>query len=217
MMEESKLLTPEANPDQGVQVLASFRRWFWVLALLGFLADQASKYVVFAALYNDGQGSQVSIIPNAFQLTADFTSYREMGEGLLPFLRTISGAQQPTVNKGALFGLGTGSNFFFGVVSLLAALALMVWSMTPTLARDRYMCVCLGLILGGTLGNLYDRIVFSGVRDFLHWYKFFNWPVFNLADCYLVCGAGLLLFQAFFLAPHHHVAPASKYSAQETV
>ena len=61
------------------------------------------------------------------------------------------------------------------------------------------------LILGGTLGNLYDRVVFHGVRDFLHWSYAFDWPVFNIADCCLVSGAFLLLFQAFF-AKHEQAA-----------
>jgi lipoprotein signal peptidase len=56
------------------------------------------------------------------------------------------------------------------------------------------------LILAGTLGNLFDRVVFGGVRDFLYFY-WFEWPVFNVADCFLVCGAGLLLLQAFATAP----------------
>ena len=60
--------------------------------------------------------------------------------------------------------------------------------------------VALGLILGGTIGNLYDRLVFGGVRDFLYFYKI-EWPVFNVADCCLVVGAGVLLVQALFVAP----------------
>ena len=59
----------------------------------------------------------------------------------------------------------------------------------------------LGLILAGTVGNLYDRLVFNGVRDFLHFY-YVEWPVFNFADCCLVVGAGLLLVQAMFAPPH---------------
>ena len=42
------------------------------------------------------------------------------------------------------------------------------------------------------------RIVFSGVRDFFWWHKLFDWPVFNVADCCLVCGAGLLVLEVFF-------------------
>ena len=64
-----------------------------------------------------------------------------------------------------------------------------------------WVCIALGLILGGTLGNFYDRVVFNGVRDFLHWNYLFDWPVFNLADSCLVCGACLLLLQAFGKQP----------------
>ena len=63
--------------------------------------------------------------------------------------------------------------------------------------------------LGGTIGNLYDRIVFGGVRDFLYFYKI-EWPVFNVADCCLVVGAGLLLFQAMFAAPPSEPATQSE-------
>ena len=52
------------------------------------------------------------------------------------------------------------------------------------------------MILAGTLGNFFDRMIFHGVRDFLYFY-WFEWPVFNVADCMLVVGEGLLLFQAF--------------------
>ena len=59
----------------------------------------------------------------------------------------------------------------------------------------------LGLILGGTVGNMYDRLVFGGVRDFMHFHhNSFEWPVFNVADCCLVVGAALLLVQAVFVA-----------------
>jgi lipoprotein signal peptidase len=60
----------------------------------------------------------------------------------------------------------------------------------------------LGLILGGTVGNLYDRLVFGGVRDFMYFHRnSFEWPVFNIADCCLVVGAVLLLVQAVFVTP----------------
>jgi signal peptidase II len=66
--------------------------------------------------------------------------------------------------------------------------------------------------LAGTLGNLYDRLVFGGVRDFLHFY-WFQWPVFNVADCCLVCGAGLLLIQAFCM--HQPAGDAATLSAKQ--
>src|SRR2546426_1016408 len=89
----------------------------------------------------------------------------------------------------------------YGVFAWLAAAAIVLWSFQGATARDRTLCASLGLILAGTLGNLYDRVVFQGVRDFLHWNWGFDWPVFNVADCCLVCGAALMLLQAFLLQP----------------
>lgn len=127
----------------------------------------------------------------------------------------------PRVNPGALFGstfsLPTGfSNQVFAAVSVLAALAIAYWSTLKSTAADRSLCASLGLILAGTLGNLYDRIVFDGVRDFIHWhyYAAFDWPVFNIADCCLVSGAFLLLVQAFWSRPA--VAETAAASSVET-
>jgi lipoprotein signal peptidase len=109
----------------------------------------------------------------------------------------------PRVNQGALFGMGQGyaylANYIFAGVSLLAAGAIIAWSMRPSASRDKVLCFSLGLILAGTLGNLYDRLVFHGVRDFLY-FHWFEWPVFNIADCCLVCGVIVLTLQALFHA-----------------
>jgi lipoprotein signal peptidase len=117
-------------------------------------------------------------------------------------LQTWSAPDLPRVNHGALFGLGNDkkedANRIFAVISVVAALAIIVWTSRRAAAADRWLCAALGLILGGTVGNLFDRLVFGGVRDFLYFY-YVNWPVFNVADCALVCGAILLLFQALFV------------------
>jgi len=181
---------------------------FWMLAFIGFSVDQASKYGIFAYLYNDGAGGRIEIIPGAFDLIAQFTTEHEAVNGLMSRLRTVSGDTLPRVNQGALFGLGSGdkdqnANQLFALVSIAAAIAIIYWSTRPNTARDGLLCVSLGLILAGTLGNLFDRIVFHGVRDFLHWHYpesvpiLRDFPVFNIADCCLVFGAGLLLLQAF--------------------
>jgi lipoprotein signal peptidase len=178
----------------------SYRIVLWTLALLGVSLDQATKYGVFAWLSKVETHSQAvfSTDSGGFQLVAQF---QEGPDGKL----------MPHVNQGALFGFlknyQTMANGGFAVVSLLAALAIGVWSMQPSTSRDRWLCAALGLILAGTLGNLYDRVVFNGVRDFLHWNYRFDWPVFNFADCCLVCGAGLLLIQAFTAAPAPKTAP----------
>ena len=137
-------------------------------------------------------------------MLAEFTEGEPAPDDALRRLQTLSGDKLPRVNPGALFGLRVGasgaSNTIFAIVSILAAIAITYWSLRPSTARDRFLCAALGLILGGTLGNLYDRLVFHGVRDFLHFY-WFEFPVFNIADSCLVCGAFLLLVQAFLSHP----------------
>lgn len=178
----------------------SFRWLFWALAVGGTALDQAGKYGVFRWLYNDGAGGQWNVFPGVFRLVAHFSGERDPGGWLAP-LRTASGPVLPTVNQGALFGLGGGwegsANLVFTVISLAAAVAIVYWSTRRATGRDWLLCASLGLILAGTLGNLYDRVVFDGVRDFLHFY-WIDWPVFNVADSCLVCGAFLLLGHAFF-------------------
>ena len=187
-----------------VKVERSYRKLFWALVLVGITLDQATKYGVFKWLYNHGQGDQFVIVDGAFKLIAQFGTEVAPADGVLARLRAWSGSTLPKVNHGALFGLGsdyiTLANFVFALISISAAVAIIYWSSRPTTARDPALCVALGLILAGTLGNLYDRLIFNGVRDFLyfHWFEF---PVFNVADCCLVCGAFLLLAQAFLHRP----------------
>ncbi len=201
----------------------SYRGLLWTLVLLGTTLDQVGKYGVFKWLYHDGDGGQQVIVPDVFKLLAQFTEERDQSANIWGWLRTGSGPILPKVNHGALFGLGgehetlphaafaavgrwlgldpaTMANVAFAVISVLAVIAIVYWSTRPATAADWSLCAALGLILAGTLGNLYDRIVFNGVRDFLyfHWFEF---PVFNVADSCLVCGAFLLLIQAYWSRP----------------
>jgi signal peptidase II len=177
----------------------------WGIAIAGVLIDQATKYGVFWWLHSNhlhrtdqGDLGQYEIVPGAFELLAQFRT-----------------DLRPSVNQGALFGFlrehGGAANALFALVSLIAVLAIVHWSRRKSTVHEFSLCAALGLILAGTLGNLYDRIVFAGVRDFLHFY-WIEWPVFNVADCCLVCGAGLLLAQAFWTRPAadvHQVPPPS--------
>jgi lipoprotein signal peptidase len=183
----------------------SYRGLLWSLVLVGLSADQVSKYSVFKWLYHDGAGGHYEVVPGAFRLLGQFADpndakNREKADTFIGWLRTGSGQVLPKVNHGALFGfLGeydVYANTVFAIVSVAAALAIAFWSTRRSTARDPALCAALGLILGGTLGNLYDRVIFGGVRDFLYFY-WIEWPVFNFADCCLVCGAFLLLGQAF--------------------
>jgi lipoprotein signal peptidase len=192
-------------------------RWLLItLAVVGLTADQASKYGVFRWLYNGGLGDQRVVVPEWFKLIAQFDPTTPPDSGALGGLQTWSGPTMPRVNHGALFGLGQGkkasANWFFAGVSIAAALAILVWGTRKGPAREKWLCMALGLILGGTIGNLYDRLVFGGVRDFLYFY-YVEWPVFNVADCCLVVGAGLLLFQAVFIPPPAAPQPAPEDEA----
>jgi signal peptidase II len=193
-------------------------RWLLItLAVLGLAADQASKYGVFRWLYRGGQyedvsGNSYDVVPGWFKLIAQFDPQTPLCDCGFDKLQTWSAPVMPRVNHGALFGMGGAqkgnANGFFAAVSAAAAVAIVVWGMRRNTAREKWLMAALGLILAGTVGNLYDRLVFNGVRDFLYFYKI-EWPVFNVADCCLVVGAGLLLTQALFGPPHHAEQTAS--------
>jgi signal peptidase II len=108
-------------------------------------------------------------------------------------------------NRGALWGVGQGYTWLFAALSAAAVIGIPTWLFAFKAARSWWLTVALGLILGGTLGNLYDRIGLPGcidengltvaaVRDFLLFtFGTFHWPVFNFADVSLVTGAGMLV------------------------
>lgn len=116
------------------------------------------------------------------------------------------------LNPGAVFGMGAGKRWFFiGFTVLAVAFAMWVFA-TWTRPRDRAAHIGLGLLLAGGLGNLYDRLMFGCVRDFLHplpnvelpfrwrwpWGGREIWPyVSNIADLFLIIGIMLLLWHTW--------------------
>lgn len=106
-------------------------------------------------------------------------------------------------NSGAAFSLGTG---FTVILTLIAIAVVVVIVRTASRLHSRGWAVALGLILGGALGNLVDRIfrapgVFRG--HVVDWISLFgpdaaHWPIFNLADSAIVCGAILAAFLSVF-------------------
>lgn len=207
----------------------SYRVLLWTLALLGLAADQATKYGVFGwlkgveshtyALFQTEPGSR-------FFGTVPEDEVREgTHRGFFLHVAYLDEAmEKPHVNPGGLFGKKFGmseeqSNKALAVVSIIAAAAIAYWQTQKKTASDRWLCAALGLILGGALGNSFDRFRFDGVRDFLHWNYLYSdpsgWPVFNIADCCLVVGACLLLLQAFFVPAAQK--PLEKEKAAELV
>jgi len=112
------------------------------------------------------------------------------------------------LNPGAVFGVGAGKRVFFILFTLLA-IAVALWVFAKwTRPGDRAAHVGLGLLVSGGLGNLYDRVAFGCVRDFIHPLPGvrlpfgLRWPggspdvwpyVSNVADLYLLIGIGMLL------------------------
>jgi signal peptidase II len=105
-----------------------------------------------------------------------------------------------TTNPGGAFGLFGGAAWLFVLASVVVIVAVVASSRN---LPSRLAAISLGLVLGGALGNLTDRVVrgpgFSGeVVDFI---DFQVWPVFNLADSAIVIGAALLLLSTFRREP----------------
>ncbi len=109
-------------------------------------------------------------------------------------------------NRGAAFGLfsESPSEYKVAVLVLFSLVALVVvstllWKNSHTLTTTG---VGLALILGGALGNLWDRIVTGHVVDFLLFYvRSYQWPAFNVADSAIVVGAFLLVAEILFAKP----------------
>ena len=113
-----------------------------------------------------------------------------------------------------MFGLGAGKGTIFAVLSIAAAIGIVVWLFRFKAAESLWLTWALGLITGGIIGNLYDRLGMwwqpgypeawkSGVRDWIlirfEGVPFFDpWPNFNIADSLLVVGACMLMYQSFF-------------------
>lgn len=93
-------------------------------------------------------------------------------------------------NSGAAFSLGPGLTPFLvaGVVVMLVVLLFLSRSVA-----SRPAAVALGLVLGGALGNLTDRLIRHNHRSVIDWIDFRGWPTFNVADAAVVCGAILLV------------------------
>jgi len=105
-------------------------------------------------------------------------------------------------NRGAAFSMFADSTSplrSFVLIGLsLAALALVAGMLRNASRLDRFTVIGLSLILGGAVGNVFDRIMSGAVTDFLDFYiGELHWPAFNVADSAIVIGSGLLLISLF--------------------
>jgi len=103
-------------------------------------------------------------------------------------------------NTGAAFGLFRDQTFLLTVVALVGAVCILIYTL---LFYRRYPflpsilgTIALGLVLGGTVGNLVDRLLLGYVTDFI---DVGFWPAFNVADPAIVVGVGILTYSLLFL------------------
>ena len=148
--------------------------WLWLSAIVIAL-DQLSKWWALHALAPAGVPHPV--IPGFLNWTLAF-------------------------NRGAAFNfLADGSGWqrwFFVVLALVICAVLLVW-LARTPRRDWRTGLPLGLIVGGALGNLIDRLHAAQVTDFIHvYFRQWDYPVFNVADCGITVGAVLLIVFGLF-------------------
>lgn len=187
-----------------------------------------------SALDSQAEGNPERELPNLFKRFCLFTCLAVIGGGsdLLSKewvfqWRGLPGMTPPwwvvqdmvgvetAVNIGALFGMGAGYGWFFALASVFAAIAIVVWLFWFRAAYSLWLTVALGAVMGGIIGNLYDRLGLwykpgmppewkSAVRDWiLLCYGQYTWPNFNIADSLLVCGAIMLAWHSFTMPTVH--------------
>jgi signal peptidase II len=147
-------------------------------------ADLISKAAVFSWL--DGRGL-------------------EFGEKYWVFGRWF--ALTMVMNPGVTGGVGSALGpTLLSALTFLAVVGITLYILLPK-SHDRWTLLALAFILGGAIGNLFDRLVFGEVRDFIDiWPRLpwppwlFHWPTFNLADSAIVTGVIMLLFHSLFLS-----------------
>lgn len=156
-----------------------FRPYLMLIAAVVVLLDRLSKLWIESHV---PRGQFITLIPGVFRLSHVFN----LGAAFSLFAESLS----PAVVRGCLIA--------FSLAAVVVVLG-MIWRMGRTFSLTG---LALGLILGGAVGNLYDRIVYRYVVDFLE-VKIWNyhWPDFNVADSCIVVGACLLLLEIFRTQP----------------
>ncbi|WP_340025115.1 signal peptidase II [Paenibacillus sp. FSL K6-1096] len=138
---------------------------YFLIALIVFLIDQGTKYLIATRLE---LAEQIPVIKDFFIIT----SHR---------------------NRGAAFGILQGQQWFFIVITVIVV-AGIVWYLNKTRKTRRLLPTALALVLGGAVGNFLDRILNGEVVDFLMFnFGSYTFPIFNVADSCIVIGVGLII------------------------
>jgi signal peptidase II len=158
------------------------RPWLLLIAALVIFLDRLSKLWIVAHVR---PGSAITVIPRIFRITHVLNT----GAAFSIFADSVS----PSAVRIGLI--------LFSIFAVLIV-AVLLWRVGRTFTLTS---AALALILGGAIGNLYDRVRFAHVVDFLEVHiVHYHWPDFNVADSCIVIGACLLLVEIFRSRPAEH-------------
>jgi len=115
---------------------------------------------------------------------------------LIPNVISIAGKVE---NTGAAWGIFSGKTISLVMVSVLMIIALLIFNRFVK-NKSMFYCIAFGFVLGGALGNLFDRIMLQYVRDFIFLDFMPKFPVFNMADSFLCVGAVMLAIHILFMS-----------------
>lgn len=117
-------------------------------------------------------------------------------------------------NTGAAWGMFSGQNLALAILALTMLIALILFR-RQFLPPGRIHRIALGLLCGGIVGNLFDRLRLDYVTDFLdfHWHGA-HFPAFNVADAAICCGVGIYLLSSL-LSPRQPPTPTTPTDATE--
>jgi len=178
-----------STPSQGGSINLSRLRTFnaslliALTAIVAFALDQWSKHIVTTRLYFDARCSP-------------FCGHKILIPGWLEIA--------PIPNTHGAFGM-FGSSKAMLVVLAIIVLVVFWWSFREAAARSRLVCIAFGLIVGGAIGNIIDRLHYGYVVDFIDFYRFPQiWRfTFNVGDSCITIGVILLLISSVFRARRH--------------
>jgi len=167
--------TPPAESVIALVAMPPKAKYFWLMLLVSLPLDQLTKHWI---LHRFHYGEVESVIPGFF----DLTHVRNPG-GAFSFFADGSFAHRMV--------------FFVGTTAIAVVLLVIFYRRLEQEAR--LSAFALGMILGGALGNLIDRLVYTEVIDFIdiHLWSGYTWPTFNLADSFIVVGVVLLVIETF--------------------
>lgn len=112
--------------------------------------------------------------------------------------------ESPALNTGAAFNM-IDNNILLAVLTSFFAFVMIYLIVSNRFVKSRFVKTAISILLGGTIGNIIDRIFLGGVRDFIY-FKSINFAIFNFADVFINVGVylivGYLIYRTFFAERH---------------